>query len=828
MMKCLNPSHADKNASMRLLTDLNEEQVWCYGCHTTGDIFTVNHWLDNAPINGLDFINNNVIKLAKQFNIPCEEISLTPEQIEKIEWYRFIAIVTERLKIKDERGTPVNWTLENCEARGWPSKTCEKLGIATILDYNKFIKQIQHITGMTGEEIKNRGITPDLFGPDLITITLKDAQGRPVGFTARNTKWIRESSVPKYKNSQHSPIFHKGNILYGLDTIRQQRPKRLDIFEGNGSFVVAYASGHSSCVSLCGSSLTDDQIATFQKFGFREVNLVLDNDKTGKDKTNEYMQKLSGIEGLKVSCTTLNFKKEDLEKNPDLKDPEDFIKLYGLGEFFKTKPTNAFSWMLEREADDVKKGLVSAVDFTNKMVKIIFNTENRIERGRQIAKLSELTQIPEIDIREEMERQNRNTVNDVKTALTKRIASARNTDDIEVAIEETRLKLTESTAGKETAKILSLEESIENFNNLITIIETRKPGLQGWTTGYSLVDTKISGIPKPMGQDEFGLSIPVAGSLVGFPGAPQHGKSTIIQNVALNIARLNTDVTVLYWALDDSRQRVVERMLAMLSGISWRKITRREHIEDHEKIALDSYIEEFKDLLGSGRLVHKDHSCGSTLPVAFKWVEMMQERFSRPILLVIDSFHKIHQAENDNSSSPYMATKKLCESLKSFVQTHHVTVIASIEMTKGQQRGIEPELLNMSEARKIEYDFDTLGTVFNHFYDMDGNSDQVIRKTNGQVFPLIKLNFRKSKDGGTGPIFFSLDPTNFRLKDYSIEDIGSITNLVPITDTNIGGITISSPDKGNLKTGYSSSKKTSWEKIDFKTGAIINELIDIE
>ena len=783
-----------------------------HNCHATGDIFTVAHWLDNAPINGMEFINDNVIRLAKQFNIPYSDINLSPEQAEKIEWYRFISIVTDRLCLKDERGEPVNWTHKFCEERGWPSKTCEALHIATILDYEKFVKQLQAITGMSNEEIKSKGITPDLFGPDLITISLKDEKGRPVGFTARNLKWDKGSQSPKYKNSSHSPIFEKGSILYGISTCKLFS-RRLDVFEGNGSHIVAYAAGHQSSVALSGSSFSEAQVSLIRKLGVKYINLVLDNDKTGKDKTNEYMQKLSGIEGLRVECTTLEFKPEDLQKNPNLKDPEDYIKLYGLNSYFKNKPISAFQWMLDKEAQNIKNGNISPIDFANKMVKIIFNTENRIERGKQISRLAELTGVSERDIRDEMDRQTKNSVNDVKTSLAKKIASAKNVDDIEIAIEETKSRLIDTTAGKESTKLLSLEESVESFNTLITTLDQRKPGLQGWTSGFSLIDNKISGIFKPLGKDEEGRTVPIPGSLIGLPGAPQHCKSTLIQNIALNVARHNEDVTVLYWALDDSRQRVIERMLSIFSGIPWRKITRRDEIDIFEKQALNNYIEEYRELVLTGRLVHKDHSCGSTLPVAFKWVEAMQDRFQRPILLIIDSFHKIHQAESD-VSSPYMATKRTCENLKSFVQTHCITVMASIEMNKGQQRGIEPELLNMTEARKIEYDFDTLATVFNHFYDMDGNSDQVIRKPNGLTEPLIKVNFRKSKDGGTGPIYMALNTTNFRMTDYSIDDIQRITNLTPVTSTNIGGITISPPDIGNLK------QQTVWESVDCSTGEI--------
>jgi DNA primase len=387
MLKCINPSHADKNASMKLLSDLNEEQVWCYGCQATGDIFTANYWLNKAPLTGLEFIQENVRALAKKFGIPFEEITLSEEQIERLEQYRFNGIVAEKLTLKDERGQPVNWSHSHCEARGWNLRTCEKLGVATILDYNKLLRDIQHSTGMTIEQIEKKGVSSNLFGPDMITITLFDERGKVVGFTARNTKWTKDSESSKYCNSSHSQVFQKGKILYGMNFVRNSRHRRLDIFEGNGSFITAYAAGHNSCVALCGSSLSDEQVDLIIDMGFSHINLVMDNDPTGKEKTDFYMQKLSGIEGLRVECTRLVFK----EEHSHLKDPDDFIRTYSLGEFYKLKPVSAFDWYLEKESEAVKNNQLNPSDFAKKMVKVIYNTENRIDRARQRQKLSEIT-----------------------------------------------------------------------------------------------------------------------------------------------------------------------------------------------------------------------------------------------------------------------------------------------------------------------------------------------------------------------------------------------------------------------------------------------------
>lgn len=794
MMQCLNPMHADKNASMKLLTDLRDEQVWCYGCQTTGDIFTVNHWLKKAPITGVEFIKENIFELASSFGIPHDDIQLSTEQIERLEQIRFNTLVAERLVLKDERGNPVNWTNTACLERGWPAGTCEKLKISTILDYNKLVRDIQHMTGMSLDSIKEKGITPELFGPDYISIPIYDERNKIVGFTARYLKFTKGGTTAKYKNSAHSSTYQKGRILYGLNFIRNASRRRLDIFEGNGSFITAYGAGHNSCVALCGSSITDEQVKLIVDMGYTHINLVLDQDETGRKKTDEYMQRLSGIEGLKVECTTLIFKEED----KDLKDPDDFIQKYGLKEFFKLKPISAFDWYLQKEAEAVQSGQVDRSDFAKKMVKVIYNTENRIDRARQRAKLSELTGVPERDLEMEMERQVKISVSDMKIALSKKINTASSVDDIVDAVESIRDSMSDTLDYKEGARLLSIEESIQSFDDLLKTLETKKPGIQGWTCAYPLVDIRLSGIPKPIGFDEQGQSIPIPGSLFGFAGAPQHGKSTIMQNFVLNIANKNQDAIALYWCLDDSRQRVTERMLAMLSGVSWKKITRREPISDEEIARVTSSALVLRELMESGRLLLKDRSNGTTMQFLTKWIETTKERTDMPILIGIDSFHKIAVGDADGNLNEYAKAKKICSKMKDYAQKYCISVLASLELSKGQARGVEPELLNIMDARKIEYDFDIIATVYNHYYDTDGESDQIIRAENGSIKPLIKFNIRKSKDGGSGPVYFALNQENFRIMDYSLDDIKRLTTVREVKPISVGGIRIKSPDNNSL------------------------------
>jgi DNA primase catalytic core len=796
MLLCVNPTHTDTNASMKILSDLNNEQLFCYGCNTKGDIFTANHWIGGAPVTGLEFVTDNVYSLAKRFSIPYDDIELSQEQLTQLEEYRFNKIVAETITTVNEREECINWTPQHAEERGWSKAICKKLHISTVESYNKLLKSIQALTGHTVERVKELGLTPDLFGSDMLTFTMFDEKGRPVGFSSRYLGWTEDSKRPKYKNSAHSSIYQKSKLLYGLHAVNRSRGSRLDIFEGNGSFVTAYQAGHNSCASLCGSSFTDEQVDLIQRLGFDNVNLVLDSDSTGERQMDKYMRKLSGREGLRISITKLKW---DIDGFCDGKDPDDFIRTYGIKDFFKLRPTSAFEYYIEQESEKAKQGTTDVYKFVNKMLKLIQNTVNRIERGKQITTLAESTGVDERDIRDEMDRLTAESVGEVKRSLSKKLHSATSTDELLSVMDTMAYDIRQQSGTKEERTRLSIDESLANFKNLITILDNKKAGLQGWKTGFGLLDSKLSGIPKPIGVDEYGEKIPIPGSIMGIAGAPQHGKSTVIQNIAYRIASLNEDVVVLYWALDDSRERTLERMLSMHSGVSWKAVTRRVSLSSHDRKKLEKSVKFFEDLISKGKLVMKDHSIGSTLPLLKRWVEETQRETDKPILLLIDSFHKISAASTESNLTEPAKAKFFSQWMKAFVQTHNVTVIASLEMNKGQGAGHEPALLNITETRKIEFDFDIIATVYNHYYDMDTDSNQVLIQPGGKVIPLIKFNIRKSKDGGSGVMWFGLNTDNFSIKDYSLEDVRALTILEEVKDTKVNGITISTPDKGSLK-----------------------------
>lgn len=788
MFKCISKMHNDGNPSSKLLEDLNERQYYCYSCGHTGDIFTANEQLNDAPMIGHEFVHKNLYKLADKYKLDYEPVELTDQQIEMMEMYTFHRTVADLLTLKQEDGEMrVNSHTGLANKRGWTNETCDRLMIGTAHSHELFVKAIQSATKLTIDEIIARGIKKSIFNNDVITITIFDEHGRPVGFTGRWVDHEKGSKRPKYVNSPNSLIFSKHNNVFGLQLAKKNSGSRMDVFEGHADVVTAIQAGHKHCVAVGGSAISDEQVELMTKYGFTDINLVFDGDETGEKKSNAHVRELSGREGLNVFITRM----------PEGLDPDDLIKNQGLGEFYKLKLTSMFEFMMEHDYHDG----VDKHKFVEKMIGIIINTANRIKRGEQIKSLADVTGVAEADIRDELDRLRCEDIHRIKSELQRNLHKADSADEILSLISTFETKIDSSMGSKDERRSLSLEECAESFVDLTTTLKNKRAGIQGWQTGFSILDHKLSGIPKPIGFDDEGNPIAIAGSIIGIAGAPQHCKSTAIQNIALRLASNNDDIAILYWSLDDSRERTYERMISMMSGVPWRAVTRRDKPTAEQMVKIEETTTRIHSFIQEGKLNVKDHSNGSTLPMLKRWIDQTKMSTDKPVLVILDSFHKIGSSSDEGSMTDFSITKKHSQEIKKLAQTHKVTVMCSLEMNKGQSIGSEPNLQHITETRKIEYDFDIIALVYNRYYDMDGKTDDYIEdpQTN-RVMPMIKFNIKKSKDGGSGPVWFSLNTSTFAIDFYSTEEMVAMTNREPVTAIHVDdGLTINPKDIGTLR-----------------------------
>jgi DNA primase len=175
-----------------------------------------------------------------------------------------------------------------------------------------------------------------------------DPQGRVVAFSGRALKDLPdtpkpEQPPPKYINSPESPIYTKGNMLFGLyqarHTIRQQ--EAAVVVEGNFDVVSLHAHGVANVVAPLGTAFTADQSKLLRRYA-PNVVLLFDGDAAGR----------AAVQKSREPCMAagLGTKVASLAGGVD---PDEFVRSQGaarLGEVL-ARAQGMLEYLIEMELD---------------------------------------------------------------------------------------------------------------------------------------------------------------------------------------------------------------------------------------------------------------------------------------------------------------------------------------------------------------------------------------------------------------------------------------------------------------------------------------------
>ncbi|OGG13495.1 DNA primase [Candidatus Gottesmanbacteria bacterium RIFCSPHIGHO2_01_FULL_39_10] len=169
----------------------------------------------------------------------------------------------------------------------------------------------------------DRGTIYDRFRGRLM-FTLRDHRGNIIGFSGRvlDAKVSSEANQgAKYINTPETPIYIKGNALYGLDKTAEsiRREKEAVIVEGEFDFLSSYQSGVTNIVAIKGSAFTEGQINLLKRYT-ENLKLALDSDFAGLEAAKKGITAAENA-GLNLEVVTLPIGKdpdECIRKDPSL------------------------------------------------------------------------------------------------------------------------------------------------------------------------------------------------------------------------------------------------------------------------------------------------------------------------------------------------------------------------------------------------------------------------------------------------------------------------------------------------------------------------------
>ena len=745
---CINPAHPDKHPSCGFVKDTNEEIFYCFSCGAKGNILNAANLLEGKPMRGQEFITENVAYIAEKYGVEFSTVELTPEELYTRRVYRAYADAADIIS---------EWQpIEYIQKRNWPVSLCRELQIGAVKSYEDFIDKM-NIWGYERSFIDEIDLNRYIFNEGMLVFSVKDEKGRVVGFSARDMAHSKESKKAKFINtSAKCHIYNKGVVLYGLNVGRHHQPP-LYIFEGYPDYATAYKHGLKNVCAIGGTALTRDHIDLIKDLGISDIILALDGDDAGQNRTENLLdQYFGGDETIRVRVLKLSGKPEEC-------DPDDFLEKYGAEEFKKLALLTPFQWRLERFNYDTRPE-----DICDKMIPLIINDPNEVHREMMAKELSEKTGVrlrtvlKQVDKLINAEEAQKDGV--VQTKIRQLVDDLKyNKGDVATLLEVTAEEIRQIHSDSQE-EVNSSTEVVSFIDQVRRTFEERKPGLQGWKTGFDALDASISGIPK---ED----------AMVTFAGDSNVGKTGFMFELALRLAKNNPNIMVLFMSIDDSRQQAMARLVALEAGLRINQVSHPiQNIKtDEDKARLEHGWKYMRDLVSSNKFSIKDNSHGNTLDFAEGWIRWARENYpDKEVAFFLDNFHKLG---DERSKEERIRFKHASARIHAMKNKLHFTAICTMELRKfiGINNSQRPSLQDISESKQMEYDNNLIGMVHSDVHArrqdakifwMDTIGEELVKK------PVLEIDIQKNKISEfKGSLYYKFSPEYSKFYECSGEEV---------------------------------------------------------
>ena len=286
-----------------------------------------------------------------------------------------------------------------------------------------------------------------------------------------------------------------------------------------------------------------------------------------------------------------------------------------------------------------------------------------------------------------------------------------------------------------------MSELLTDAFERIETLQKNKGALRGLRTGFRDIDKKTAGFQK--------------GDLVIIGARPAMGKTTFAQNLAYNIASINSK-GVLFFSMEMAANEIIERMISDVSGVNnWNIRTGNVSDEEFAKIGdamaemneIPIYIDDtssmtIMELRNKARRAAHDHDIG---------------------IIIIDYLQLLDGSDRYKGQRVQEVTE-ISRGLKILARELNVPVVALAQLSRNVtgRENPRPILSDLRESGSIEQDADLV--MFLHRPDYYKQNDDNYEETH-----ITEVIIAKHRHGETGKIelyfhpellrFMSLDKT---------------------------------------------------------------------
>ncbi|MFC1823000.1 DNA primase, partial [Thermodesulfobacteriota bacterium] len=389
------PFHSEKAPSFTVSP--SKQMFHCFGCKKGGDIFAF--WMAYHKVDFPQAFKD----LADRYHVQIPQRPLTKTEkkhkelkallfhINKKAAHYFHTILTE--SEKGERGR------NYFSKRSIPEDIISEYNLGYAPDGWDGLVRFFRSQGMDPEKVVQAGLfIPKKSGGyydrfrNRVIFPIFDVRGKIVGFGAR----VLDDSLPKYLNTPETPIFRKGELLYGLQTASRtiRNNDRAVVVEGYTDVLGLRTHGFQEAVATLGTSLTSHHVRMLKGYA-QETVVVFDSDSAGEKAALKSLS-LFLREGLASRVMIL----------PEGEDPDSFVRKYGLERFLQLLDHAApmFEYYLDRKIASGHPGVEGKVKVLKEILPLLSTLNDTTQQALYTRRLSEKLDVAESVVLAEIRR----------------------------------------------------------------------------------------------------------------------------------------------------------------------------------------------------------------------------------------------------------------------------------------------------------------------------------------------------------------------------------------------------------------------------------------
>jgi DNA primase len=390
------PFHQEKTPSFNVSPD--KQIFYCYGCSEGGDAFSF-----LMKLNHLTF-PEALRLLAGKVGVVIPERSMSPEEKDRYtlgEQIRRVNGLAADYYVKMLQSPAGEGAREYLRKRGIETEAIRTFRIGLAVDGWRNLLDSLDKKGVSPKLIEQAGLAIPRAGDGArghydrfrgrLMIPIEDVDGHVIAFGGR----VMGTDEPKYMNSPESPVYTKGNNLYGLSRTREAiRQAGFSLLvEGYFDLIALWGAGIQNVVATLGTALTKSQVDLFRRYTTR-VAVVFDPDEAGRKALARSLELfLAGNVHAKAVIL------------PEGHDPDDFVRTRGR-ESMEALVARAVP-MVDYYIDDIlgsKGTLEEDRDKLREAVAFLGRIGDDVERNLFIKKVAERLNVDQEVLKEEVRR----------------------------------------------------------------------------------------------------------------------------------------------------------------------------------------------------------------------------------------------------------------------------------------------------------------------------------------------------------------------------------------------------------------------------------------